>query len=196
MLGVCFQASAHLCAVAVERAPPLETLGFGSLTMAHAQLRFSLLFTCAAGLVSARAAAHAPVEVRQIISSAPANVILGTNRGLIFGDPTSRSWSLLCNEALGVSTTAPYHVVMLASGRLLLATTDGLRFSDDRGCSWQDLPALPGLSTPALVQHPSDPQRIRRSQNSARERLGCHSNQWSKEWAPVARTRSAGSPCS
>ncbi len=114
-------------------------------------------------LPSAPVAAHAPAEVTQFVSTTPADVIIATNRGLVLGDLNSRSWSLLCNEALGplgVSTSSSYHLVALPSGRWLLASVDGLTFSDDRGCSWQDLPALPGLSTPALVQHPSDPTQL------------------------------------
>ena len=34
------------------------------------------------------------------------------------------------------------------------------------------------------------------AQNSSRERLGAHSNQWSNGCAPVTTTRSRGTPCS
>ncbi len=134
--------------------------------MAHRSSRFLSVFSllaCALICPGSRASAHAPAQVAQFVSSNPDNVILATNRGLVLGNLNTRSWSLLCNEAIGVhgvSTSSSYHVVTLASGRWLAATVDGLSFSDDRGCTWQDLPALPGLSTPALVQHPNDPSRL------------------------------------
>ena len=39
-------------------------------------------------------------------------------------------------------------------------------------------------------------RRPTRAQNSSRERLGCHSNQWSYDQAPRTRTRSRGMSCS
>ncbi len=125
----------------------------------------SLLFVICAPLIarSESAFAHAPAAVAQFVSRDPSDVILATNRGLVLGALDTRKWSLLCNEALGVrgvGTSSSYHLVVLPSGRWLLASVDGMSFSDDRGCNWQELSALSDFSTPALVQHPNDPLQL------------------------------------
>ncbi|MET0342422.1 MAG: exo-alpha-sialidase [Polyangiales bacterium] len=111
-------------------------------------------------LLASRATAHAPPEVLQVISSTPEDIVLSTNRGFIFGNRTTNAWSLLCNEAFGVSTSSQYQSAMLESGRILVAEHGGLRFSDDRGCTWERNGELGKLSTPALAQHPETRDRL------------------------------------
>lgn len=123
-------------------------------------LRLALFLTVPSALLASPAAAHAPPEVLQVISSAPDDVILATNRGFIFGSRTRDTWSLLCNEAFGVSTSSQYQSALLPSGRMLVGEHGGLRYSDDRGCTWERHPELGKLSTPALAQHPEARARI------------------------------------
>jgi photosystem II stability/assembly factor-like uncharacterized protein len=106
------------------------------------------------------ARAHAPAETRQIVSRTPSAIVLATNRGLIFGDPQRRAFSLLCNVALGLGTSEEYRVAELDDATLIVASSRGMQRSRDRGCSFQPIEALTGLSTPTLVQHPTDRQRL------------------------------------
>jgi hypothetical protein len=103
------------------------------------------------------ALAHGPTELLQVVASAPDDVLLATNRGLVFGTLAPRSWSLLCSEAFDLATADSYRAARLPSGRLIVASRSGARFSDDRGCSWRELPALAASPTPQLVQHPGRP---------------------------------------
>jgi hypothetical protein len=122
------------------------------------------LFACTALSVTClsvtRVHAHAPAEVLQIVSDKPDALILATNRGLIYGNLQTRAFSLLCNEALDVGTSAPYRTASLPSGKLLVGDSAGLRASDDRGCSFAAVPALAQLSVPDMVQDPREPKRI------------------------------------
>ncbi|MDB4975387.1 MAG: hypothetical protein JWN48_3728 [Myxococcaceae bacterium] len=111
-----------------------------------------------------RVAAHAPPEVWHIAASAPSDLLLATNRGLIFADRQAgpASFTLLCNEAFGADLSTEYRAARLPSGRLLVAlrNADGLRASDDRGCTWRTLPALHGAPTPFMVQDERAPDHV------------------------------------
>jgi hypothetical protein len=117
-----------------------------------------------------RAGAHAPPEVWHVVSRAPEDVILATNRGLIFGNLNTQQWSLLCNEAFGADTTLEYRAAQLPSGRILVAVNDGLYIGEDHGCTWRKASAPmaispdggtpPGVSTPFLVQDPALPDNV------------------------------------
>lgn len=106
---------------------------------------------------SAIARAHAPAKVLQYVSIAPEDVVLVTNRGLIFGNVQSRDFKLLCNEAYDVSPSEDnVRFARLPSGRMLVASSNGLHQSDDKGCTWRPNAALAGLSVPSLAQHPRE----------------------------------------
>lgn len=144
-----------------------DVLGVGERSVMTAPPPLALAFALAltvplavlAGSVSG-AAAHAPPEVLQVVSSADADVILATNRGLMFGSRARGEWQLLCSEAFGVSTGSSYGTALLPSGRILIAEQGGLHFSDDRGCTWRRPPDLGKLSTPTLAQHPEVRDRL------------------------------------
>jgi hypothetical protein len=84
------------------------------------------------------------------------DVVLVTNRGLIFADAGAGRFRLMCNAALDVGVGDPPAVAFLADGRLIAATTPGLQVSGDAGCSWQKVAPLGEIQTPALAQHPAD----------------------------------------
>lgn len=117
----------------------------------------------AALLPASLAFAHDPPELIQVVSSKRDNLVLATNRGLVFSDAQAGP-TLLCNLAVGVrgitNTTEPYRVALLPSGRLLVASSEGLSVSDDRGCSFRELTSLPREAARALVQDPRDAQRL------------------------------------
>lgn len=118
--------------------------------------------------VAATAHAHAPPEVHQLIlGQSTVAPLLVANRGLIFGatdegdvgQPTH--WELMCNDALGISTSQTPSIAALPDGRLLAATALGLWQSSDRACSWQQLSGFDAaLSASALVQTTHDPERL------------------------------------
>ena len=139
-------------------------LTFWRTIMPHTRAAQSLalvsLFGCALG-ASAIARAHAPAKVLQYVSLAPEDVVLVTNRGLIFGNVQRRDFKLLCNEAYDVSPSEDnVRFVRLPSGRLLVASSNGLHQSDDKGCTWRPNAALAGLSVPSLAQHPREPNTL------------------------------------
>ena len=124
-------------------------------------VRSSLFGICIATCVlsSSRVLAHEPPEIRRILwNPAQAEVLLQTNRGLIFGDPSSNSWQLLCNEAMRINGGELPSLAYLSDGRLLVATSSGLRASSDRGCNWTV--TFEGLLVPALAQDVNSPERL------------------------------------
>lgn len=112
-------------------------------------------------LAVGRAAAHSsPPRITQIILPSAREAMVATTRGLIFGDPTTGSWSLLCAESFGVANGTPYRVARLPTGRLLLANLRGLLVSDDRGCTFRPHATLGTRDVTYLAQHPADPRRL------------------------------------
>jgi hypothetical protein len=106
------------------------------------------------------AAAHAPPQVRRLLFDADGSPrVLVANRGLIFRD--GDALSLMCNEALLLSTDQLPAVVQLDEGSLLAATPLGLFLTADRACSWQRQALLDQtLSATSLVQAPDAPGEL------------------------------------
>lgn len=96
----------------------------------------------------------------QFVSNKPDAVVIATNRGLIFGDLQTRAFSLLCGAAFDVGTSSAYRTLLLPSGKLLIANSEGLRASVDRGCTFTAAGALTQLSVPSMVQDPATPRRV------------------------------------
>src|SRR5688572_16244658 len=97
---------------------------------------------CAAGalLVSSTLAAPAladppPRVVRMVWAPDGRNVVLVTNRGLIFADEQTKRFRLMCHDALDLRVDDVPSIAFLGDGRLLAAGTAGLRVSADGGCS-------------------------------------------------------------
>lgn len=82
------------------------------------------------------------------------DIVLVTNRGLIFADTETHRFRLMCHQALGVGVGDLPRVAYLADGSLIAATTPGLQVSSDGGCSWRGVQPLAAIQTPALAQHP------------------------------------------
>ena len=120
-----------------------------------------LLITGAWLAFAAAAHAHPPPAISRIVWKPDGEgMVLRTNRGLLFGDPTSHDWRMLCTSALGIPYNEQPDLAYLPDGRLLAATTRGLRASADEGCSWQAIEPYAAVMTTALAQHPSDPARL------------------------------------
>lgn len=110
-------------------------------------------------LVALPAQAHEAPQIRKLAwSPASSEVLLQTNRGLIFGDPATKKWRLLCNEAMHINSAESPGVAYLQDGTVLVATSGGLRSTRDHGCSWSV--AFEGLLVPALVQDGEQPERL------------------------------------
>lgn len=118
-----------------------------------------LLTVAATLLCAARAQAHAGPQVRGIYLGQTSNMLL-SNRGLLFGQPGSNEWSLLCNEALSVSTSEVPSVVVLPDARIMAASSAGLTQSTDGGCSWEGVAPYDNVNSPSLTQDPSDAKRL------------------------------------
>jgi hypothetical protein len=62
----------------------------------------------------------------------------------------------MCNEAAGYRSAERPDIALLDDGRIVLATSEGLKISSDAGCSWQPVAPLGAIATPAMAQHPSE----------------------------------------
>lgn len=130
-------------------------------TAPSGRLRFQLAMALAASAAISgahRVHAHAGPQVRNVQADMSARVLL-SNRGLIFGGEGG-GWSLMCNEALGINTSEIPDLVILANGRVIVATTKGLLATDDRGCNWQGVAPYGTTNTTSLVQHPIEHDRL------------------------------------
>jgi len=111
----------------------------------------------AAVLIATPVRADPPPRIYDMVWSPDAHdVVLVTNRGLIFADTETHRFRLMCNQALDVGVGDPPDVAYLPDRRLIAATTPGLRVSSDGGCTWRGVDPLATIQTPALAQHPSD----------------------------------------
>lgn len=110
--------------------------------------------------VEGRAHAHAPPAASRIVFDDASGAVLVTNRGLIFGDLTSGRWTMMCSNALGIELTEQPDVAFLPDGRLLAATSSGLRATRDRGCAWSSVKPFEMQATSALAQHPMEPRHL------------------------------------
>ena len=118
------------------------------------------LLTAAATLACATMAhAHAGPQVRGIYPGQTLNMLL-SNRGLLFAEPGSHDWSLLCNEALGISTSEVPKVVVLPDARIMAASSAGVIQTTDGGCHWEGVGAFEKVHAPSLTQDPNNPQRL------------------------------------
>jgi photosystem II stability/assembly factor-like uncharacterized protein len=130
---------------------------------ARPHLQLTILLTALLSLSSGaqRVFAHAGPQVREIrFQGGDQNPVLLSNRGLIFGASGPQNWALMCNEALGVNTAEVPELASFDDGRILAATSMGLKFTNDRGCSWQGVEPYGTLSAPSIVQDAKDPQRL------------------------------------
>jgi hypothetical protein len=109
----------------------------------------------------ARVHAHAGPQVSKIFwNSAQPNIVLLSNRGLIYGDMGESNWRLMCNDALKISTSEVPDIALLRDGGIMAATSLGLRVTHDQGCSWQSVPPYDSLNATSLLSDPQQPDRL------------------------------------
>jgi hypothetical protein len=66
----------------------------------------------------------------------PHQILLSTNFGLVRSDDDGAHWEWVCEEAIGFGGFL-YQIGAPPADRLFAVTSDGLRVSDDTGCSWR-----------------------------------------------------------
>lgn len=111
--------------------------------------------------VAGGAAAHGtPPQITQVMLAERADAVIATSRGILFGDPTARSWSLVCSDAFGVPVGLGYRIAQLPGGRLYVASLAGMLISDDHGCTWRPHAQLGALDLTYLFQQPGHPERL------------------------------------
>jgi hypothetical protein len=121
---------------------------------------FAICAVLVLGSVASSARAHAPPEVQRIVWKNARELVLVSNRGLMFGSLDAQTFSLMCNEALHVNNTEQPGIAYRRDGALLAATSNGLFRSDDQGCSWEPVPPLGALFVSALAQQADDPDTL------------------------------------
>jgi photosystem II stability/assembly factor-like uncharacterized protein len=132
---------------------------------ANAGLAKKLLRAAGPLLLSSTLAAPAladppPRVVRMVWAPDGRNLVLVTNRGLIFADEQTKRFRLMCHDALDLRVDDVPSVAFAGDGRLLAAGTAGLKVSSDGGCSWQGVAPFGELQTPSLAQHPTEPDTL------------------------------------
>jgi photosystem II stability/assembly factor-like uncharacterized protein len=118
-----------------------------------------VLAAVAIGVAPAVVRAHAGPQVRGIYPGQASNMLL-SNRGLLFGEPGGHEWSLLCNEALGVTTAEVPNVVVLPDARIMAASSRGVTQTTDGGCNWEGVAPFEKTNAPSLTQDPQNPQLL------------------------------------
>ncbi len=102
--------------------------------------------------------AHAPPQVLRIVWKNERELVLVTNRGLMFGDLERKSFRLMCGEALHLNVGEQPQIAYRADGTLLAATSYGLFVAnDDKGCGWTPVAPLTDLFVPTLTQLSTGP---------------------------------------
>ena len=113
---------------------------------------------------SARANGRMPGANDLVVAPAdPAHLLLRATFGIAQSFDAGRTWSLVCEEAIGTSgVIADPPVTITGDGTLvLLPPTGGALVSHDRGCSFVSAPPpLAGTRGADLTRDPSDPRRV------------------------------------
>lgn len=111
--------------------------------------------------LAAPASAHQGPEILKLGFRPDSDtLVMVSNRGLIFAAEGSRELRLLCMDALEISNTEQPDVALLRDGRVLIATSGGLRATADRGCSFTAVEPYGSTMSPALTQDPGDPDTL------------------------------------
>lgn len=118
------------------------------------------LWTLGLSAISQVSLAHAPPEIFRIVHKSERELLLVTNRGLMFGELGPAKFRLMCSEALQINTGEQPQVAYRKDLGLLAATSNGLFITHDEGCHWAPLPPLVDMFVPALAQHPKDPDSL------------------------------------
>jgi hypothetical protein len=93
-------------------------------------------------------------------------LLIRTNRGLISSADGVADFRLLCNEALGISTTEVPSILPRADGQWLIGTSRGLFLASDDLCSISTVAPLVSCPVPALAQDPAHAATIYASTSS------------------------------
>jgi hypothetical protein len=103
-----------------------------------------------------RASAHAGPEIlRLAFKSDDTELVMFSNRGLIFGSRAEHRFRLMCLDSLGISDSERPDMALLSDGRLVLALSAGVGVTQDEGCSWSAVGPFANVMSSALAQDPA-----------------------------------------
>jgi hypothetical protein len=107
------------------------------------------------------ALAHAGPEVLRLLwRDGGDGLVMVTNRGVLFGETTDRSFRLMCMQAIGISPSERPDVALLPDGGVMIAASAGVGLTRDEGCTWQGVAPFSNVMSPALAQDPAAPQTL------------------------------------
>jgi hypothetical protein len=87
----------------------------------------------------------------------PHQILLTTNFGLLRSDDDGARWEWVCEEAIGYGGFL-YQIGPPPADRLFAVTSDGLRVSEDSGCSWDSADGV--VSASDVYPDFADPERV------------------------------------
>ncbi|HMJ14106.1 MAG TPA: hypothetical protein VK524_21965 [Polyangiaceae bacterium] len=89
--------------------------------------------------------------------SDPNRIWLMSTYGFLTSPDRGATWSWICEQALGVSTSVPFDPTfgIHQNGTLIMGLTDGLRRSDNGGCGWEQ--AIPEVMGSFVLDVAVDP---------------------------------------
>ena len=106
----------------------------------HDIRRWVLVASVLASLTSTRATANGRFPTAQQLIEDPANpqhLVLRATYGILTSQDGGRSWSWVCEQAVGYGEVEDPALGLMANGSLLAGIFDGMARSRDSGCSWQ-----------------------------------------------------------
>ncbi|HEX7477687.1 MAG TPA: hypothetical protein VF331_07760 [Polyangiales bacterium] len=112
------------------------------------------------------AQAHDPPLGTGLFARDP-GLLIRSNRGLLWSPNGTSDFRLLCNEALGITTTEVPSIVARSDGRWVIGTSHGVMLASADLCSLQPVASLTAQAVPALVVDPKDAARLYASTGQA-----------------------------
>ncbi len=125
----------------------------------RARAQLGLLGACGALLVASAAHAHDSPFGTGLFFRDP-QLLVRSNRGLIWSADGKSGFQLLCNEALGINTSEVPGIAARSDGRWVIASSHGVMLASADFCALQPVASLDAVAVPALGTDPSDAQRL------------------------------------
>lgn len=107
---------------------------------------------------SARANGRFPATNQLVVSPTDPNLlVLRATFGFVVSHDAGRTWSWICESAVGFSSEEDPAIAVTANGAILAGLYEGLSISPDMGCTWGFASALSGWVAIDVAVRPTTP---------------------------------------